>query len=57
MRSRPEIEDSLAQNELPESLWKRTDEPFDPPDLDGRSILYGLNAVDLFDVQDRSTTR
>ena len=50
--STQEIEDIFAQLELPESLWKRIDEPFEPPDQDGRSILSGLNAVDLFDVED-----
>ena len=50
--STPEIEDTFAHLELPESLWKRNDEPFDPPDQDGRALLSGLNAVDLFDVQD-----
>ena len=48
----PEVEDIFAEIDLPESLWNRSEEPFDPPDQDGRSILYGLNAVDLFDVQD-----
>ncbi len=48
------ISQALATLDAPRSLWHRaSDECFDEPDLDGRSILHALNPIALFQPPDR----
>ena len=48
------ISQALATLDAPRSLWHRaSDECFDEPDLDGRSILHTLNPIALFQTPDR----
>jgi hypothetical protein len=43
------VSQALATLDAPRSLWYRaSDECFDEPDLDGRSILHALNPIALF---------
>jgi hypothetical protein len=48
------ISQALATLDAPRSLWHRaSDDCYDEPDLDGRSILHALNPIALFQPPDR----